>query len=300
MNPKIKKALGNPYYACELVLNQLARYVSDENYVKWKYYLNFRKKLHLDNPQTYNEKLQWLKLHDKHDEYTQMVDKYEAKKYVASIIGEEYLIPTYGVYNSFEEIDFASLPQQFVLKCTHNSGGVFVCKDKLTFDIEGARKQVNKWLKKNPYWKNREYPYKNVKPRIIIEQYMEDESGYELKDYKFFCFDGTAKYIFVASDRGKDDEETKFDFYDIEWNLLPFTNGHPNSNKKMKKPENYDKMVDISERLSKGIPHVRVDLYNINGRIYFGELTFFHWSGLVPFVPPKWDVIFGDSLVLPR
>lgn len=300
MNPKIKKALGNPYYACELVLNQLARYVSDENYVKWKYYLNFRKKLHLDNPQTYNEKLQWLKLHDKHDEYTQMVDKYEAKKYVASIIGEEYLIPTYGVYNSFEEIDFASLPQQFVLKCTHNSGGVFVCKDKATFDIEGAKKQVKKWLKKNPYWKNREYPYKNVKPRIIIEQYMEDESGYELKDYKFFCFDGTAKYIFVASDRGKDDEETKFDFYDIEWNLLPFTNGHPNSNKKMKKPENYDKMVDISERLSKGIPHVRVDLYNINGRIYFGELTFFHWSGLVPFVPPKWDVIFGDSLVLPR
>ena len=300
MNPKIKKALKNPYYACELILNQLARYVSDENYVKWKYYLNFRKKLHLDNPQTYNEKLQWLKLYDLHEEYTQMVDKYEAKKYVASIIGEEYIIPTYGVYNSFDEIDFASLPQQFVLKCTHNSGGVFVCKDKSVFDIEGARKQVNKWLKKNPYWKNREYPYKNVKPRIIIEQYMEDESGYELKDYKFFCFDGTAKYIFVASDRGKDDEETKFDFYDIEWNLLPFTNGHPNSNKKMKKPENYDKMVDISERLSKGIPHVRVDLYNINGRIYFGELTFFHWSGLVPFVPEEWDSIFGDSLVLPR
>lgn len=299
MNPKIKKALGNPYYACELMLNQLARYVSDENYVKWKYYLNFRKRLDLDNPQTYNEKLQWLKLYDQHDEYTQMVDKYEAKKYVASIISEDYIIPTYGVYDAFEEIDFASLPQQFVLKCTHNSGGVFVCKDKAAFDIEAARKQVNKWLKKNPYWKNREYPYKNVKPRIIIEQYMEDESGYELKDYKFFCFDGIAKYIFVASDRGKDDEETKFDFYDIEWNLLPFTNGHPNSNKMMKKPENYDKMVEISERLSQGVPHVRVDLYNINGRIYFGELTFFHWSGLVPFVPEEWDSIFGRWLKLP-
>lgn len=297
---KIIAALHNPYYAVELILNQLATFVSDENYVKWKYYLNFHKKLHLDNPQTYNEKLQWLKLHDQHEEYTQMVDKYEAKKYVASIIGEEYIIPTYGIYNSFEEIDFASLPQQFVLKCTHNSGGVFVCKDKLTFDIEGARKQVNKWLKKNPYWKNREYPYKNVKSRIIIEQYMEDESGYELKDYKFFCFDGKAKYIFVASDRGKDDEETKFDFYDIEWNLLPFTNGHPNSNKVMKKPENYDKMIEISERLSQGIPHVRVDLYNINGRIYFGELTFFHWSGLVPFVPEKWDYIFGSWLKLPN
>lgn len=299
MNPKIKKALGNPYYACELVLNQLAKYVSDENYVKWKYYLNFRKRLHLDNPQTYNEKLQWLKLYNQHDEYTQMVDKYEAKNFVASIIGEDYIIPTYGIYDSFEEIDFALLPKQFVLKCTHNSGGVFVCKDKAVFDIEGARKQVNKWLKKNPYWKNREYPYKNVKPRIIIEQYMEDESGYELKDYKFFCFDGVAKYVFVASDRGKDNEETKFDFYDIEWNLLPFTNGHPNSNKMMKKPENYDKMVEISERLSLGIPHVRVDLYNINGRIYFGELTFFHWSGLVPFVPEEWDDVFGCCLKLP-
>lgn len=299
MNPKIKKALGNPYYACELVLNQLARYINDKSFVKWKYYLNFRKKLNLDNPQTYNEKLQWLKLYDQHEEYTQMVDKYEAKRYVASIIGEEYIIPTYGVYDAFEEIDFASLPQQFVLKCTHNSGGVIVCKDKDDFDIEGAGKQVNKWLRKNPYWKNREYPYKKVKPRIIIEQYMEDESGYELKDYKFFCFEGVAKYIFVASDRGKDNEETKFDFYDIEWNLLPFTNGHPNSNKMMKKPENYAKMIEISEKLSQGIPHVRVDLYNINGRIFFGELTFFHWSGLVPFVPRKWDYIFGSFLKLP-
>jgi hypothetical protein len=228
-----------------------------------------------------------------------MVDKYEAKRYVASIIGEEYIIPTYGVYNSFEEIDFTALPKQFVLKCTHNSGGVFVCKDKAFFDIEGARKQVNKWLKKNPFWKNREYPYKNVKPRIIIEQYMEDESGYELKDYKFFCFNGIAKYIFVASDRGKDNEETKFDFYDMKWNLLPFTNGHPNSNKLMKKPLNFDKMIELSERLSQGIPHVRVDLYNINGRIYFGELTFFHWSGLVPFVPEKWDYEFGRWLKLP-
>lgn len=128
---------------------------------------------------------------------------------------------------------------------------------------------------------------------------MEDESGYELKDYKFFCFDGTAKYIFVASDRGKNNEETKFDFYDMEWNLLPFTNGHPNSNKLMKKPLNFDKMIELSERLSQGIPHVRVDLYNINGRIYFGELTFFHWSGLVPFVPEKWDYEFSRWLKLP-
>ena len=299
MNPKIKKALKNPNYACELVLNQLAKYINDDNYVKWKYCLNFHKKLNLDNPQTYNEKLQWLKLHDHHEEYTQMVDKYEAKKYVASVIGDDYIIPTYGIYNSFEEIDFASLPQQFVLKCTHNSGGIFVCKDKDTFDINTARKQVKKWLKRNPYWKNREYPYKNVKPRIIIEQYLEDESGYELKDYKFFCFDGEVKCLFVATDRGVESEETKFDFFDLKWNHLPFTNGHPNSTKQIRKPDNFEEMVLLAEKLSKGIPHLRVDLYNINGKIYFGELTFFHWSGLTPFVPEEWDYRFGQWLKLP-
>ena len=299
MNPKIRKALKNPNYACELVLNQLAKYINDDNYVKWKYCLNFHKKLNLDNPQTYNEKLQWLKLHDHHEEYTQMVDKYEAKKYVASVIGDDYIIPTYGIYNSFEEIDFASLPQQFVLKCTHNSGGIFVCKDKDTFDINTARKQVKKWLKRNPYWKNREYPYKNVKPRIIIEQYLEDESGYELKDYKFFCFDGEVKCLFVATDRGVESEETKFDFFDLKWNHLPFTNGHPNSTKQIRKPDNFEEMVLLAEKLSKGIPHLRVDLYNINGKIYFGELTFFHWSGLTPFVPEEWDYRFGQWLKLP-
>lgn len=300
MNSKLEKAFRNPYYACELVLNLFARCVSDERYVKWKYYLNFHRKLNINNPQTYNEKLQWLKLYDKHTEYTKMVDKYEVKDYVASIIGEDYIIPTIGVYESFSEIDFEELPSQFVLKCTHNSGGVFVCKEKDVFDIEGARKQVNKWLKKNPYWKNREYPYKDVKPRIIIEKYMEDDSGYELKDYKFFCYNGDAKCLFVASDRGKDNEETKFDFYDLEWNHLPFTNGHPNSAKKVVKPNNFEEMVRISETLSKGIPHVRVDLYNINGHIYFGELTFFHWSGLTPFVPEVWDLYFGTWLHLPQ
>lgn len=299
MNPKFIKALKNPYYACELILNQFARFIDDESYVRWKYYLNFHKKLNLNNPKTYNEKLQWLKINDKHEEYTMMVDKWEAKKYVASIIGEDHLIPTIGVYDSFDEIVFDELPNQFVMKCTHNSGGIFICKDKYSFDKNRAKCQINKWLKKNPYWKNREYPYKNVKPRIIIEQYMEDESGYELKDYKFFSFNGKVKCLFVASDRGRKGEETKFDFLDLDWNLLPFTNGHPNSKKEIIKPDNFDGMIKISEALSKGIPHVRVDLYNINGKIYFGELTFFHWSGLTPFVPEKWDSVFGSWLELP-
>lgn len=299
MNNKIKKALGNPYYACELMLNQLASLFSDEKFVKWKYYLVFRKKLNLDSPQSFNEKLQWLKLNDRHQEYTQMVDKYEAKKYVASIIGEEYIIPTLGVYNSFDEINFDELPNQFVLKCTHNSGGIVICKDKSTLNIEKSRKLMNKWLKVNPFWKNREYPYKNVKPRIIAEQYMEDESGYELKDYKFFCFDGNVKLLFVAADRGVEGEETKFDFFDTEWNHLPFTNGHPNSTKPVRKPENLEEMIAIAQKLSEGIPHVRVDLYNIRGKIYFGELTFFHWSGMTPFDPEEWDYKLGEYIHLP-
>ena len=299
MNKKIKKALGNPYYACELMLNQLAPLFSDEKFVKWKYYLVFRKKLNLDSPQSFNEKLQWLKLNDRHQEYTQMVDKYEAKKYVASIIGEEYIIPTLGVYNSFDEINFDELPNQFVLKCTHNSGGIVICKDKSTLNIEKSRKLMNKWLKVNPFWKNREYPYKNVKPRIIAEQYMEDESGYELKDYKFFCFDGNVKLLFVAADRGVEGEETKFDFFDTEWDHLPFTNGHPNSTKPVRKPENLEEMIAIAKKLSEGIPHVRVDLYNIRGKIYFGELTFFHWSGMTPFEPEEWDYKLGEYIHLP-
>lgn len=300
MNKKIKKALTNPYYACNLMLNQIASCFGDKRFVKWKYYLTFHKKLNLDNPQTYNEKLQWLKLFDRREEYTQMVDKYEAKKYVANLIGEEYIIPTLGIYNSFDEIDFDKLPNQFVLKCTHNSGGIIICKDKKNLDVAKAKKQLEKWLKVNPYWKNREYPYKHVQPRIIAEQYMEDESGYELKDYKFFCFDGEVKCLFVATDRGNGNEETKFDFYDLDWNHLPFTNGHPNSTKEIKKPIGFEEMVRLSQVLSKNIPHVRVDLYNINGKIYFGELTFFHWSGLTPFVPEKWDYIFGEWLKLPR
>ena len=208
MNPKIKKALQDPYYACSLLLNRVGRFVSDENFVKWTYYLTFRKKLDLDNPQTFNEKLQWLKLNDQHEEYTQMVDKYEAKKYVANLIGEEYIIPTLGVYDSFDEIDFDKLPNQFVLKCTHNSGGIIICRDKASLDVPKARKQMTKWLKKNPFWTNREYPYKHVKPRIIAEQYMEDAGSTELNDYKFYCFDGKPVCVLVCTDRG-----TKVKYY---------------------------------------------------------------------------------------
>lgn len=275
---------------------------NDEVYLKTIFRCFMGKKLNIDNPQTFSEKLQWLKLYDRRPEYTRMVDKYEAKKYVADLIGEQYIIPTLGVWDRVEDIDYDSLPNQFVLKTTHDGGGdgVVICKEKEQFDIVAANKKLSRSMKSNPYIKQREWPYKDVRPRIIAEQFMVDESGYELKDYKFFCFDGEPKALFIASDRGIEGEETKFDFYDMNFKLLPFTNGHSNSSKPIIKPLGFDKMKELAAKLSVGIPHVRVDFYDINGEIYFGELTFYHWSGLVPFQPEEWDYTFGSWINLPQ
>ena len=281
------------------ISRNIARLLSDKLYLSFKFRTHMGYWMDWKNPQTFNEKLQWLKVYDRHPEYTKMVDKVAAKDYVAGIIGKEYIIPTLAVYNSADEIDFDALPNQFVLKCTHDSGGIVVCKDKSKLDLNEAREKLRKGLKRTYIVQNREYPYKNVPRRIIAELYMEDESG-ELKDYKFFCFAGVPKYLFVATDRGKEGTETKFDFFDMDWNHLPFTNGHPNNPVTPEKPENFELMKELASKLSKGIPHVRVDLYNIQGKVYFGELTFFHWGGTVPFVPNEWDYKFGESIILPR
>lgn len=275
-------------------------WINDKTYLQIAYRIAMGKKLPLDNPQTYNEKLQWLKLYDRKPEYTLMVDKFEAKKYAARIVGEQHIIPTLGVWDRFDDIDFDKLPNQFVLKCTHDSGGLIICKDKTKLNKEKARSVINGCLKNNYYWGQREWPYKDVKPRIIAEKFMVDESGYELKDYKWFCFDGEPKALFIATDRGVKGEETKFDFFDMEFNHLPFTNGHPNANKEIKRPTGFDEMRVLAKKLSKGIPHVRVDFYDINGHIFFGELTFFHWSGMTPFVPEEWDYTFGSWIKLPN
>lgn len=281
------------------ISRSIARLLPDKLYLSVKFRTHMGYWMDWKNPKTFNEKLQWLKVYDRHPEYTKMVDKVAAKDYVAGIIGEEYIIPTLAVYNSVDEIDFDALPDQFVLKCTHDSGGLVVCRDKSKHDLKAAREKLRKGLKRTYIIQNREYPYKNVPRRIIAEQYMEDNSG-ELNDYKFFCFDGEPKALFVASDRGRKDTETKFDFFDMEWNHLPFTNGHPNSDKEIPCPPNFDHMKEIAGKLSVGMPHVRVDLYNINGTIYFGELTFFHWGGTVPFNPKEWDYKFGSWIKLPN
>jgi hypothetical protein len=271
----------------------------DDEYLKKMFRVRMKKELDLENPKTYNEKLQWLKLYDRKPIYTTMVDKHGAKKYVADIIGEEHIIPTIGVWDKFGDIDFDSLPEQFVLKCTHDSGGLVICKDKKKLNVSAAKKKISKSLKKNFYLRLREWPYKDVKPRIIAEKYMEDTETAELRDYKFFCFNGEAKMIFIATERQKQGEETKFDFFDMDFNLLPFTNGHPNAQVPPKKPKCFDEMRTLAEKLSKDIPHVRVDFYEVDGKVYFGEMTFFHWSGMVPFDPPEWDEKIGSWIELP-
>lgn len=270
--------------------------IPDKLYLKWSFKNRMGYSLNLKNPRSFSEKLQWLKLYDKHPEYTQLVDKVEAKKYVASIVGEKYIIPTIGVWDNVDEIDWDNLPDSFVVKSTNDSGGVVVCKKKSLLDKEAAVAKL-KTLGGREYTKyNKEYPYKNVPHRFIAEKYMEDESG-ELRDYKIFCFNGKAQFLFVATGRQKGD--TRFDFFDCAFNHLPVLNGHPNADVMPEKPENLDEMLSVAEKLSAGIPHVRVDLYNIRGHIYFGELTFFHWSGMVPYEPIEWDYKFGDYLQLP-
>ncbi len=279
---------------------KLLAFIPDKQYLQLMYWIRMGKKLNLKKPQTFNEKLQWLKLYDRRPEYTMMVDKYEVKKYVADRIGKEYIIPTLGIWDSFDEIDFNKLPNQFVLKCTHDSGGLVICRDKQTMNVSDTRKKIEKSLKNNFYWVGREWPYKNVKPRIIAEQYMEDSKDRELRDYKFFAFDGVVKALFIATDRGDESVDTKFDFFDAKFRHLDFTNGHPNAKVLPHKPETFEKMKALAEELSVGIPQIRVDFYEVNGKTYFGELTFAHWSGMKPFKPEIWDKKFGEFIKLPR
>lgn len=273
------------------------RFLPDRVYIQLYYFMQFKHFCNLKHPKTYNEKLQWLKMNDKKDIYTSMVDKYEVKKYIAEKIGVEYVIPTLGIYDNFDDIEFEKLPNQFVIKCTHDSEGIVICKDKKKFDKEKAREKINEALKYNFYYIGREWPYKNIEPRIMVEKYMENKEDKELKDYKFFCFNGEPKAMFVASDREKG--ETKFDYYDLNFNHLDIIQHYPNSTNKIRKPEKFEEMIEVSKKLSQELLHVRVDFYEVNGKTYFGEMTFYHFSGFQPFIPDKWDKIFGDWLKLP-
>lgn len=298
---KINKYLINPgYIPLKLDEFNLIR-LKDEMFLNLKYKKIFGKKLNLKDPQTFNEKLQWLKLYDRKDIYTTMVDKYESKKYVANIIGEKYIIPTLGIYDKFDDIDFEKLPNQFVIKCTHDSGGMVICKDKKIFNIKKAKEKINKCLKRNFYYNSREWPYKNVKPRIIVEEYMEDQKQKgELIDYKFFCFNGVPEFLYVSE--GLSNHKTaKISFVDMDYKRTNFYRKDYEQFKELPlKPTKFEKMKELAKELAKDTTFLRVDFYEINENIYFSELTFYPNAGFIPFYPEEYDKILGDMLELPK
>lgn len=294
---------------CKLITNSGYRFaflasrglkgdVPGDEFLRRVYRFHMNRELNLDDPVTYTEKLQWLKLYDHRPEYSVMVDKYAAKEFVAERIGEEYIIPLLGVWDSVEDIDFENLPQRFVLKTTHDSGGIVICKDKAKLNIPAAKKKLNRFMKREYYRCNREWPYKNVPHRIIAEPYMEDSRCGELRDYKFFTFGGEPKVLYIAQGRGSG-EETVADFFDMDFRHLPFTIDHDMAPAPPEKPENFELMKAFAAKLSEGTPQLRVDFYEVDGKVYFGEMTFFHCSGMAPFHPEAWDRTFGDWVTLP-
>lgn len=274
--------------------------MSDEEYIRRMWRVRMGYELDLENPRTFNEKLQWLKLYDRNPLYTTMVDKVAAKDYVAGIIGEEHIIPTLGVWNDPDEIDFDALPEQFVLKCNHNSGlGMCICKDKSKLDIKRVKAELRKGLKQDYWIFGREWPYKNVPRKILAERYMEDDvSEYErLNDYKVYTFNGKARVVGIYTDR---DKYTKQEFFDADFNHLNFTWGYPHCDRLPCKPRKFKVMLDLAETLSQNIPQLRCDFYEVDNEVYFGELTFFDGGGFDHIEPPEWDGKMGDWITLPE
>lgn len=295
----------NPRALIGSVVYHLNFLFPDKLYLEILFWSQMGYKLNLNNPITFTEKIQWLKLYDRKPEYTTMVDKYAVKDYVAKIIGEEYIIPTLGVWDKPEEIDWDSLPNQFVLKTTHGGGGfgVVICKDKAKFDKDDAIAKLNQSLRSDIYRELREWPYKNVPKRIIAEKFMAPEKSpapKDLPDYKFFCFSGEPKYCQVIRDRHT--KET-IDFYDLNWQHQEFVGLNPvarNGLTPVARPENLEEMVLICRKLAKDHPFVRVDLYVIDDKKYFGELTLYPASGMGIFTPEEWNSRLGDLLTLPN
>lgn len=270
----------------------------DGIYLRIRYFIEMGKILHLHKPITFTEKIQWLKLHNRKDEYTIMVDKLAAKKYVANLIGEQYIIPTIGQWDTAEQIDFNQLPNEFVLKTNNGGGstGVVICKNKQSLDINNTVKRINNALKKNIYTNYKEWPYKNVKPCVFAEQFMKNGDDGELTDYKFFCFNGVPKYCQVIANRKKGET---IDFFDMKWEHQPFYGLNPKckpAKEPISRPESLQEMIKIAQILSKDIPFVRIDLYYINKKVFFGEITFFPASGIGVFTPSKWNKILGDLI----
>lgn len=296
----IKKLLNNPYRIFSALASKgFADKMSDEKFIRLQFRSLMGTWIDLDKPKTFNEKLQWLKLHDRQSRYVEMVDKYLVREYISKKMGPQYLIPLHGVWDDPEDINFDQLPDQFVLKCNHNSGlGMCICKDKSKLDISKVKEELRKGLQQDYYLTNREWPYKDVARKIICEQFMSN-GGEELADYKVHNFNGEPKFILVCRDRFSPTGLTE-DFFSTQWEHLDLHRPkHPNASKEIPKPELLEKMLAFSRILAKDIPFVRTDFYVIDGKLYFGEITFFPASGLAPFVPVSWDETFGSWLQLP-
>lgn len=281
------------------LFRKLSRLIPDRIYLQIVYFKHFRRFINFNNPKTFNEKIQWLKLNYRNEEYTKLVDKYRVKQYITKLIGEEYVIPTLGVWNNVDDIDFKSLPEKFVLKCNNDSGGIVICKNKKDFDEAKAKSFLKERLKNNGYWYGRELPYKNVKPCIIAEKYMEDSISKDIKDYKFFCFNGSMEFFDIDIDRFI---EHRANYYDRNGNFLPFGKTYcpPDYTKKIEMPKNLDKMIELAETISHNTVLSRIDFYEIDGQVYFGEITFYPGSGFSPFTDEKWDYKLGDMIDLPN
>lgn len=270
--------------------------MSDEDFLRETYRLQVGEDLNLDNPVKFAEKIQWLKIHDRKPEYNLLVDKYEVKKIVGNIIGEQYIVPTLGLWENFDDIDFDALPDKFVLKCTHDSGGIVIVDDKTKLNRSTAKRKLNKHLKRNLYRFGREWVYKDVPPRLIAEKYL----GNDLSDYKFFCFSGEPKYCQVIASRWKGET---IDFFDMNWAHQEFVGLNPdvqNSATEIPCPKNFELMKKLAAKLAKDTCFRRIDFYEIDGAIYFGEITFFPRAGFGKFKPDKWNKILGDMIILPR
>lgn len=300
---RLYKALTHPSDVVEYLVQKtcLPDKMSDESYLKLIYWIKFHKKLNLDNPVTFNEKLQWLKLHDHNPLYPKLVDKITVKDYVASIIGNEYIIPTLKVYNSIDDIKIEDLPDQFVLKTNHSGGnaGVVICHDKSTFNLDAAKKKLQFSLESNMFSHSREWPYSQIKPQVFAEQFISENGELSPEDYKVHNFNGVPKVILVCRDRFRDSGLTS-DFYSDKWEHLDIRRPlHKNASQPLQRPAELEEMLELSSKLSKKIPFVRTDFYTIKNQIYFGELTFYPASGFQKFEPEQWDKELGDWLIIP-
>lgn len=286
-------AIGDPKFICNYFITKFSKVFSDKLYIKLKYRLLFGKSIDLVNPQGFNEKLNWLKLYNRNPLYVCLADKYWVKQYVASKIGWDYVVPCYGAWKRIEEVDLTLLPDKAFLKANHDSSGGVLLDSKAGVDMKSLKRRFNgkKFYRKNWYWHLREYPYKYIEPLIVAEEYLKDGTNTEIRDYKFYCFNGRPTYMYVTNKGIKIYEN----FYDMDFNPVDISHGYERVTPEFKKPENFDKMKEFAALLSKNIPFVRIDFFNVNGRLYFGEYTFYDWGGMKP-LNDKWEITLGNLI----